>query len=85
MHHGWPEQYIVSEQLYDLIFDPNETHNMASDPSVSEVLAELRGRLGQWMQATDDPLLHGPVPAPPGARANDPDGVSPREPALLVS
>jgi len=38
---------------YDLIFDPNETHNLASDPFVTEVLNEMRGRLDRWMQATD--------------------------------
>ena len=30
------------------------------------------------MRDTDDPLLRGPVPAPPEARVNDPDGLSPQ-------
>lgn len=38
----------------------------------------------RWMQATDDPLLRGPVPAPPGAEVNDPDGLSPNEPTIVV-
>jgi hypothetical protein len=70
---------VASEQLYDLIFDPNEAHNLADDPSVVPALGEMRGRLDRWMHATDDALLNGPVPAPPGARINDPDGLSPRE------
>ena len=49
------------------------------------VLEEMRGRLDRWMRATDDPLLQGKVPAPPGARVNDPDGLSPREPTRVVS
>jgi hypothetical protein len=34
------------------------------------------------MRATDDPLLEGDVPAPKGAKVNDPDGLSPREPVV---
>ncbi len=54
--------------------------NLASEPSSSRVLEEMRGRLDAWMRRTDDPLLRGPVKAPPGALVNDPDGVSPQEP-----
>lgn len=79
--HGWRDQASPAEQLYDLVFDPNESHNLAGDPGRQATLAELRGRLDRWMQATHDPLLHGPVPAPPGARINDSTGLSPREPA----
>jgi arylsulfatase A-like enzyme len=80
MEHGWQHSPPAAEQLYDLVFDPNEAHNLAGDPSMAEVLADMRGRLDRWMRETDDPLLHGPVPAPAGARVNDPDGTSPREP-----
>jgi len=31
------------------------------------------------MRATEDPLLRGPVAAPPGAESYDPCGASPRE------
>jgi hypothetical protein len=79
MKHGWQQKPPAMEQLYDLVFDPNETHNLADHPSVTEVLADMRGRLDRWMRETDDPLLRGPVAAPPGARVNDPEGTSPRE------
>ncbi len=82
LEHGWRGRPVAAEQLYDLVFDPNESHNLSADPSLATVLAEMRGRLDRWMQATDDPLLCGPVPLPPGAIANDPDGLSPREPCL---
>jgi hypothetical protein len=36
----------------------------------------LRDRLDEWMLTTDDPLLQGPVEAPPGAVYNDPGDVS---------
>ncbi len=79
LHHGWRERPMAPEQLYDLVFDPNESCNLAGDPSVKDALEEMRGRLERWMQATDDPLLKGAVPAPPGAAVNDPDGLSPRD------
>jgi N-sulfoglucosamine sulfohydrolase len=36
------------------------------------------------MQATNDPLLRGPVPAPHGATYNDPDEISPGDPVTTV-
>ncbi len=84
LQHGWRDRPVATEQLYDLVFDPNETRNLVDDPAMAEVLEEMRGRLERWMRGTDDPLLQGPVPAPPGARANDPDGLSPREPARVI-
>jgi len=76
MEHGWREYPVAQEQLYDLIFDPNEADNLANNPSMADVLNDMRSRLEEWMRATDDPLLKGPVPAPSGARIGDPDGVS---------
>lgn len=78
--HGWRERTIPQEQLYDLVFDPQENANLASDPALTAVLVELRGRLERWMEATDDPLRHGPVVAPPGIWTNDPDALSPSPP-----
>ena len=85
LEHGWRERPVAPEQLHDLAFDPNESHNLAGDPATAAVLDEMRGRLDRWMRATDDPLLRGPVPAPPGARVNDPDGLSPSEPPQPAS
>ncbi|MCD6506819.1 sulfatase [Candidatus Poribacteria bacterium] len=84
LKHGWRDRYVPQEQLYDLIFDPNEACNLAGDPSMSDVLDEMRDRLERWMRATDDPLLKGPVPAPSGARVNDPDGLSPTEETIVI-
>src|SRR6266568_1547767 len=70
LEHGWRQQLQPHEQLYDLIFDPTEHHNLIADAQSSNVLAEMRGRLEAWMTRTDDPLLRGPVPAPPGAQVN---------------
>jgi len=85
MEHGWGSRDVPHEQLYDLVFDPNETCNLAGDPSMASVLEEMRALLEKWMKRTDDPLLHGePVPAPRGARVNDPSGISPGEPVYVV-
>ena len=77
---GWRNQLLPREQLFDVIFDPNETRNLAADPLYAKALAEMRGRLERWMKRTDDPLLRGPVQAPKGAVLNDPNGTSPQEP-----
>lgn len=79
LKYGWRERPVPQEQLYDLIFDRNETCNLVENSAMAEVLDEMRARLERWMRATDDPLLNGPVPAPSGARFNDPDGLSPSE------
>lgn len=84
LQHGWKERSRPLEQLYDLIFDPNEASNVANDLSNAVILEEMRTRLDRWMIATNDPLLHGPVPAPPGAELNDPDQMSPSYPTRFV-
>jgi N-sulfoglucosamine sulfohydrolase len=82
LDHDWPGQPQPDEALFDIIFDPNETNNLAGDAAHSEILDMMRDRLAVRMQATEDPLLSGFVDAPEGAVVNDPDGISPREKAM---
>ncbi len=82
MEHGWKEQEYATEQLYDLMFDPQERRNVAQDPANADVMAEMRGRLERWMERTNDPLQKGFVDPPHGARINDAAGDSPSEPAI---
>jgi len=79
LEHGWAQRPREMERLYDVIFDPNETQNLASDPAHAQVLEQMRGRLQRWMDATADPLLAGPVEEPAGARINEKRGASPRD------
>ncbi len=82
---GWAERRVDAEQLYDLVFDPNEAGNLARDPAYAEVLDDLRGRLQEWMRRTGDPLLAGHVSGPEGARTNTPDQRSAGDPLVPVN
>jgi N-sulfoglucosamine sulfohydrolase len=77
---GWGDQRIPEEQLFDLLLDPNEAHDLSAHPEHQGTLGELRDRLTRWMEETNDPLLEGPVEEPPGAWSNDPWQVSPNDP-----
>jgi len=45
------------EELYDLQADPNETRNLAGDPNHAKLVADLRARLLEWQEKTNDPWL----------------------------
>jgi N-sulfoglucosamine sulfohydrolase len=45
------------EELYDLEKDPNEFKNVAADPVYASVLADLRKRMKDWQERTQDPWL----------------------------
>jgi N-sulfoglucosamine sulfohydrolase len=81
---GWADRPIDGEQLYDLVLDPNELANLAASREHDAVRAELALRLEAWMRGTDDPLLEGPVPAPPGAHINHRDAISADEEPYVV-
>ena len=79
---GWGTMRRPRVELYDLLFDPGEMRNLAGDPETEAIQVDLDARLHGWMRETSDPLLDGPVPPPPGARVNDPAGLSAGEPLL---
>ncbi len=82
MNHGWQARRLPREGLYDLMFDPNETNNLAESPDHATVLDDMRGRLGRWMDRTDDPLVSGSVDAPSGSWISSADGISPDDGVL---
>jgi arylsulfatase A-like enzyme len=81
---GWADRDVPREQLYDIPLDPMEMRNVAGEPAYEEIRADLAERLDSWMRETADPLLDGPVPAPPGALVNSRDQRSAEEEPLLV-
>jgi hypothetical protein len=76
---------VAFEQLYDLVFDPNEASNLVEDPAYAQTVAQLRAQLERWMLDTEDPLLHGDPLPPRGAEINDPDQISPGEPLTRIT
>ena len=62
---GWKDRPVPQEALYDLAFDPLETNNLVLNPANLVIAGDMRSRLDRWMHETRDPLLQGPVPAPP--------------------
>lgn len=78
MDHGWREQTMAQERLYDLVFDPHETNNLAEDTAYQDVLTDMQVRMDRWMKETHDPLVAESVVEPPGTgMINDPDDISP--------
>ena len=51
-------------ELYDLDADRWEQRNLSGTPESASLEADLRRRLLDWMQSTNDPLLDGPVASP---------------------
>jgi N-sulfoglucosamine sulfohydrolase len=77
---GWAEVDPPRESLYDLWLDPTEGTNRIENPALAGVLADLKGRLHEWMVRTEDPLLDGAVPPAEGTVSNTVDQVSPADP-----
>jgi N-sulfoglucosamine sulfohydrolase len=78
LDNGWKETIQPREELYDLIFDPNERNNLMNDPSKRDIVKEMTGRLDRLMKETGDPLIKGYITAPPDAILNPSDDLSPR-------
>ncbi len=47
-------RYRPAEELYDVKADPYELNNLADDPTLAKVKAELRSRLFSWMKSQGD-------------------------------
>ncbi|MBB6633464.1 sulfatase family protein [Cohnella thailandensis] len=71
VRHGFHEEKREREQFFDLYLDPLERTNRIGDPRYQDAIAELSGKLEEWMLATCDPLLQGPVVPPEGARLEE--------------
>lgn len=52
-----------AEELYDLEHDPDEVHNIASDPAFATTLDTMRAALSEFRRKTHDPWLEGSTSA----------------------
>ena len=78
LRHGLGErQHAPPEMLFDLYYDPSERDNLVGWADYADVKAQMANKLQAWMEATEDPLLKGPVPLPPGGYTNAPDELNP--------
>lgn len=64
-------------QLYDLVLDPQEQHNLAGDSAYRDIRLDMDRRLKTWMVQTDDPVMTGSVKAPEGAKIDPREAVDP--------
>ena len=79
---GWTDVLPVEEALYDLVFDPNEKKNLATDEKYGVVLEKMKQKLADWMLRTKDPLLQGEIPLPNTAHLNSRDQIHPGDEKL---
>ena len=75
---GWAEREIAKEQLFDLLFDPNEANNLVGDSANARCSRISARDCRQWMVETNDPLLAGHVDPPPGSTSTCPISARPR-------
>lgn len=59
MENGWQSRTIDREQLYDLLFDPQEADNVIQNIEYQTILQEMRERLARWQKDTEDYLYTG--------------------------
>ena len=85
LERGWAERPVARESLHDLFFNPGEGRNLIGEETYASVLGHLRERLHRWMVDTDDPLLHGPIAPPVGARINSQSQRSADDPTHLIT
>jgi arylsulfatase A-like enzyme len=76
---GLPIGEHPREMLFDLAADPGEFENLVGSLYYTDTLADLRRRLDNWMERTDDPIRHGQIPPPPGSIITPHDAVDPED------
>ena len=82
---GWRERKVPNERLYNTIYDPSETNNLAGQPETMSTLKHMRVRLDRWMASTGDPLVDHDVVPPDKGMLNDPSDLSPsRDPRFPI-
>jgi len=52
--HKYVQRLYEQDELYDLVADPMEEHNVIGDPDYRDVLRALKDRLLRWYMETCD-------------------------------
>ncbi len=55
----WSLEKRPAEELYDLMKDSLQLHNLADDPKYAAAKKQLQSQLLQWRKQTGDPYLEG--------------------------
>ena len=58
---GEPRPFV---QLFNIVEDPNELHDIADKEENATIIKELSKKLYAWMETVDDPILKGAVQTP---------------------
>jgi arylsulfatase A-like enzyme len=75
---GHLEEPRDKEMLFDLHLDPVERSNLVGNDRYEDIYKDLKRRLLDWMEKTDDPLLkEGQVDKPEGAVVTSRESISP--------
>ena len=70
MERGLSNRKKDEEALYDLVYDPGERKNLAEDAEYGQVLANMRQRLKEYEEKTEDPIREGLMAVKPGWKVN---------------
>lgn len=71
-----------AEELYDTLEDPDEVHNLATDPAYADVLRRMRAALDAWLENTPD---MSDISEAEMARSMWPDSTAPKTPPPRVA
>lgn len=70
MERDLDRQKKAEEALYDLVYDPGERRNLVGDEEYEGVLLDMRRRLEDYQEKTDDPVRNGLMEVKPGWKVN---------------
>lgn len=86
LEHDLRSKTKMQENLFDLLYDPAEKNNLATQAEYFEVLESMRKRLYNYMKKTQDPLLNGPIKIQKHWKVNkvSSETASPKDPSEYI-
>lgn len=70
LENGFAEVTKAEEAFYDLMYDPQEQHNLLDDEKLQSLIQTMKEKLYEFQVKTNDPLLHGKLPILPNYKVN---------------